>query len=63
MLYFSRWKALATLLTALLVCGYRLWPAVFVGAFVVNIIKGTIATSWGIAAGNTLEALAGAWLV
>jgi signal transduction histidine kinase len=40
-----------------------MWPAVFIGAFVVNVLKGTVATTWGIAAGNTLEALVGAWLV
>jgi PAS domain S-box-containing protein len=57
------WPPTGIALTALLLCGYRLWPAVFIGAFVVNILKGTVATSWGIAAGNTLEALAGAWLV
>jgi signal transduction histidine kinase len=50
-------------LAVLLVWGCRLWPAVFVGAFVVNVIKGTFATTWGIAAGNTLEAVVGAWLV
>src|SRR5262249_57876449 len=41
-----------------------LWPAVLLGAFVVNVTTaGSVATSVGIAAGNTLEALAGAWLV
>src|SRR5262249_61775590 len=51
-------------LAALLVYGYALWPAVFVGAFVVNVTTaGTVASSLGIAAGNTLEALVGVWLV
>ena len=44
--------------------GYRVWPAIFVGAFLVNVTTaGNIATSLGIAAGNTLEAVCGAWLV
>jgi hypothetical protein len=39
-------------------------PAIFVGAFLVNLTTaGNAATSVAIAAGNTLEALAGAWLV
>jgi PAS domain S-box-containing protein len=57
------WPPTGIALVALLVWGYRMWPAVFIGAFVVNVLKGTVATTWGIAAGNTLEALVGAWLV
>ncbi|HEX5530554.1 MAG TPA: MASE1 domain-containing protein, partial [Methylomirabilota bacterium] len=42
----------------------RAWPAVAVGAFVVNVTTaGSVATSLGIALGNTLEGLLGAWLV
>jgi len=49
---------------ALLLLGYRAWPAIFIGAFLVNITTaGNAATSFAIAIGNTLEALAGAWLV
>src|SRR5207247_9497384 len=49
---------------ALLFPGYRAWPAIFVGAFLVNLTTaGNVATSFAIATGNTLEALAGAWLV
>ena len=51
-------------LAAILVLGYRVWPGIFVGAFLVNITNaGDVATSVAIATGNTLEALAGAWLV
>jgi signal transduction histidine kinase/CheY-like chemotaxis protein len=51
-------------LAALLVLGYRMWPAIFVGAFLVNLTTaGNAFTSVGIAAGNTLEAVAGAWLI
>ena len=58
------WPATGLALVALLVFGPRLWPAIFMGAFVVNYTTaGTLLTSLGIATGNTLEALAGAWLV
>src|SRR5206468_4224732 len=49
---------------ALLLLGYRAWPAIFIGAFLANVTTaGNVATSFAIATGNTLEALAGAWLV
>src|SRR6266496_3577846 len=58
------WPAAGIALAALLVLGYRAWPAIFVGAFLVNVTTaGTVATSLAIASGNTLEALCGAWLV
>ena len=58
------WPTAGIALAALLVLGYRVWPAIFVGAFLVNVTNaGDLATSFAIAAGNMLEALAGAWLV
>src|SRR5438094_1930587 len=58
------WPAAGIALAALLVLGYRTWPAIFVGAFLVNLTTaGNVATSRGIASGNTLEAVCGAWLV
>src|SRR5437588_4749066 len=58
------WPPAGIALAALLLLGYRVWPAIFVGAFSVNATTaGNIATSLGIAAGNTLEAVCGAWLV
>jgi signal transduction histidine kinase len=58
------WPSAGIALAAILVLGYRVWPAIFVGAFLVNVTNaGDVATSLTIAAGNTLEALAGAWLV
>ena len=58
------WPPAGIALAALLVLGYRTWPAVFLGAFLVNVTTaGNIATSLCIATGNTLEALCGAWLV
>jgi signal transduction histidine kinase len=58
------WPPAGIALAALIVFGYRMWPAIFVGAFVVNVATtGNFFTSFGIAGGNTLEALCGAWLV
>jgi diguanylate cyclase (GGDEF)-like protein len=58
------WPPTGIALAALLLLGNRVWPAIFVGAFVVNVTTaGTVATSIGIASGNTLEALLGAYLV
>ncbi|PYM02164.1 MAG: hypothetical protein DMF19_04035 [Verrucomicrobia bacterium] len=58
------WPPAGLALGALLVLGYRTWPAIFVGAFLVNVTTaGNFGTSLAIGAGNTLEALCGAWLV
>lgn len=58
------WPATGLAFVALLRFGLGLWPAVFVGAFLVNITTaGTVLTSLGIAGGNMLEAVLGAWLV
>jgi len=58
------WPPAGIALAAMLVLGYRAWPAIFVGAFLVNVTTaGNVATSLAIASGNTLEALCGAWLV
>ncbi len=51
------WPAAGVALAALLVLGYRVWPAIFIGAFLVNVTNtGNAATSLAIASGNTLEA-------
>jgi signal transduction histidine kinase/ActR/RegA family two-component response regulator len=58
------WPPAGIALAALLVLGYRVWPAIFAGAFVVNFwTTPNILVSLGIASGNTLEAVCGAWLV
>jgi signal transduction histidine kinase len=58
------WPPAGIALAALLLFGYRAWPAIFVGAFLVNVTTtGNVPTSFAIATGNTLEALVGAWLV
>jgi integral membrane sensor domain MASE1 len=51
-------------IAAFLTLGYRVWPAILAGAFVVNVsTAGSPATSVAIALGNTLEGLLGAYLV
>lgn len=58
------WPPSGIALAALLLAGYRVWPAIFLGAFLVNITTGgSVATTLGIATGNTLEAVLGAYLV
>jgi signal transduction histidine kinase len=58
------WPASGIALAALLLGGYRLWPAVWIGAFATNYLTGaSIPTAAGIAIGNTLEAVAGVSLL
>jgi len=58
------WPPAGIALAALLLLGYRMWPAIFLGALLVNLTTTwNIATSLCIGTGNTLEALCGAWLV
>ena len=58
------WAPAGIALAAFLVLGYRVWPAILLGAFLVNVTTaGSAVTSVCIGAGNTLEGLAGAWLV
>src|SRR5687767_8339828 len=56
------WPPAGIALAALLICGHGVWPAVTVGAFVVNVTTSqNIGVSLAIAAGNTLEVVAAAW--
>ena len=58
------WPPTGLALAALLVRGYRVWPSILLGAFLVNVTTaGSVGTSVGIAVGNTLEAILGAYLV
>lgn len=66
------WACSGIALGTLLIFGLDLWPGILLGAFLVNLttsiavsptLASAIATSTGIAVGNTLEALAGAILV
>lgn len=56
------WPPTGLALVALLLFGYRLWPGVWLGAFVVNVWTGAPwPVALGIAAGNTLEAVLGTY--
>ena len=56
------WAPSGIALAALLIRGYRVWPAIALGAFVANVLAGApTPVAMGIAAGNTLEALAAAY--
>jgi PAS domain S-box-containing protein len=58
------WPPTGIALSAVLLLGYSVWPFIAIGAFVANILThAPVLTSLGIATGNTLEALVGAWLL
>jgi PAS domain S-box-containing protein len=58
------WPPTGIALAAFLIGGYGVWPAILLGAFLVNVTTaGSAATSLGIAVGNTLEGVVGAYLV
>src|SRR6266852_1539042 len=58
------WPCTGIALAAFLILGYRMWPAILAGAFLVNLTTaGSAVTSVGIAIGNTLEGVAGCYLV
>src|SRR5438552_292621 len=58
------WPPTGIALAAFLLLGHRVWPAILLGAFVVNITTaGSVATSIGMATGKTLAGMVGAFLV
>ena len=58
------WPPTGFALAAVLLLGYRIWPAIFLAAFVTNATTaGSTYTSLAIATGNTLESLVGAYLI
>ena len=58
------WPATGLAIAALLLWGRRMWPAVTLGAIAANALTPIpLAAAVGIGAGNTLEALLGAWIV
>ena len=58
------WPPTGIALAALLLAGYEVWPAIMVGAFLVNVtVSGSVSSAVAVAAGNTLEGLLGAYLV
>src|SRR5438067_12018688 len=60
----SIWPPTGIALAAVLIWGYRMWPAIAVGAFLANITTaGPVGSVLAIATGNTLEAVVGAFLL
>lgn len=58
------WPPTGVALAAVLLRGYRIWPAIFAAAMVANATTaGSVATSIAIATGNSLEAVVGAYLI
>ncbi|HUO62051.1 MAG TPA: MASE1 domain-containing protein [Candidatus Bathyarchaeia archaeon] len=58
------WAPPGIALAALLIYGFRLWPAVSIGSFVAYLVTGgTVLEASGITIGNTLEILAGVYLL
>src|SRR5215471_2792581 len=58
------WPPTGIALSAVILFGYRIWPAIALGAFVANITTHEpVLTSLGIATGNTLGAVLGAYLL
>lgn len=58
------WPPSGIALAALLISGKKYWPGIFLGALAGNVWAGNLfGTSLLIAGGNTLEALAGLWLL
>jgi len=56
------WAPTGIALAAVLLAGGGIWPGVFIGALIANVITGApVLAATGIAAGNTLEAVAGAY--
>jgi len=58
------WPPSGIALAALLIFGYRFWPAIALGAFLVNFTSGaSFLVAIGITIGNTLESLIGVYLL
>jgi signal transduction histidine kinase len=56
------WPPTGIALAALVMLGYRVWPGVFIGAFVANLSTGApLLAALGIGVGNTLEAVVGTY--
>lgn len=58
------WPPTGLALAAVMLRGYRVWPAIFLGACLANLTTaGSVSTSFAIALGNTLECLVGGYLI
>ncbi|HTL13379.1 MAG TPA: CHASE domain-containing protein, partial [Bdellovibrionota bacterium] len=58
------WPATGVAVGCLVLLGLDLWPAITAGALAANLMTSApVASAFGIAIGNTLEAVVGAWLI
>jgi signal transduction histidine kinase/ActR/RegA family two-component response regulator len=58
------WPPTGIALATVLLFGYQFWPGITLGAFLANMTANEpVPTACGIAIGNTLEAVIGAWLL
>jgi PAS domain S-box-containing protein len=58
------WPPSGIALVVLLLFGFRFWPGIALGAFSANLLASeNVLTAVGIATGNTLEGVLGAWLL
>ena len=58
------WIPTGISIAAFIIWGFKIWPAIFIGAFLVNITTtGTVFSSLGMAIGNTLEGVTGLYLI
>ncbi|MBM3530689.1 MAG: PAS domain S-box protein [Alphaproteobacteria bacterium] len=58
------WPPSGIALASMLLCGRKIWPAIFAGAFLANVTTaGAVGASLAIAAGNTLEAVVTSLLI
>jgi signal transduction histidine kinase/integral membrane sensor domain MASE1 len=58
------WPAAGIALGAVIIFGYRVWPGILAGALLANLTANEpLPVAGAITLGNTLEALAGAWLL
>ena len=58
------WPPSGIALATILLCGYRFWPAIALAAFAVNLSTGApLPAAFAVAAGNTLETFAAAYIL
>jgi len=58
------WPPAGIAIASLLIFGVQLWPGVFIGALIANLLTAIpVGSAFGIAAGNTLQALVAYWLL
>jgi integral membrane sensor domain MASE1 len=58
------WPPTGLSIAAALLLGARIWPGIWLGAFIADLLTtGSVGTSLGVASGNTAETLVAVWLV